>query len=235
MKVHALIHAAFEKAGVVEDWCLKNKYEFKETNSYLKESLPSIDEFDFLVIMGGPQSPRDFERYPYLKNEITLIKQAIDNNKLVLGFCLGAQLIAEALGAPTQSSPEKEVGVFPVQLTEEGRKDPLFVDFPAEFPVIHWHYDMPSLAEGAVLLAASAGCPHQAFRYKSKVYGFQFHMEITKKLAKGLILNCPEDLKASRFTQSVKDFLANDFEAINQKMELILDRLKELSFQTKAA
>src|SRR3990167_675330 len=112
-----------------------------------------------LILMGGPQSPLKIGEFPYLADEIDLIKTAFLQNKRILGFCLGAQLIGEALGAPTGRSPEKEVGVYPVTLTEEGKKDPLLTDLPDNFPVIHWHNDMPGLLEDSALLAYSEGCP----------------------------------------------------------------------------
>lgn len=225
MKIHALLHASFESVGCIESWAFHNNHSLSCTNTYLNEPLPDINTFDFLIIMGGPQSPREQNIYPYLTKEINLIKSSIDANKLILGFCLGAQLIAEALGATTPRSPEKEVGIWPITLTDEGKKDTLFKSFDNSFNVIHWHNDMPGIPKGAVLLASSAGCPHQAFRYMDRVYGLQFHMEITQDNAKTMCFHCADDLKPSKFTQSKEDLLNSDFSSINQKMNLILDRL----------
>src|SRR3546814_5089581 len=102
--------------------------------------------------MGGPQSPLALEEAPYLKDEIELIRKAIHAEKLVIGFCLGAQLIGEALGGKTERSPEREIGIYPVSLTPEGLKDDLFRDFSEIFNVIHWHNDMPGLTKDAQLL-----------------------------------------------------------------------------------
>lgn len=225
MKIHAILHATFETVGSIEDWASANNYSLTFTHSYLNQSLPSIDDFDCLIIMGGPQSPREQEIYPYLTNEINLIKYAIKANKFVLGFCLGAQLIGEALGAQTQKSPHKEIGIWPITLTEEGKNDPLFHDFNDSFDVIHWHNDMPGIPQGATLLASSLGCPHQAFRYNSYTYGFQFHMEITQTDAEIMCFNCPDDLAPTEFTQTQKSFLNSDFHSINQKLNLVLNRL----------
>ena len=146
-------------------------------------------EFDFAVSMGGPQNPGDASHLSYLQDEIEFLKSAINDEKHVLGFCLGAQLIGEALGGKTLRSPEKEVGVFPIKLTKEGREDPLFCNFPPSFPVIHWHNDMPGVTKDAVLLASSEGCPIQGYRYKTRAYGLQFHMEINKRHS-GLNFSC---------------------------------------------
>lgn len=224
MKIHAILHASFETVGSIENWVSKNNHVLTITHSYLNQTLPEISDFDFLIIMGGPQSPREQDIYPYLSDEINLIRRAISTNKLVLGFCLGAQLIGEALGATTLRSPEKEIGIWPISLTEDGRKDPLFQSFGDSFDVIHWHNDMPGIPEGAVLLATSEGCPHQAFRYHDRVYGFQFHMEITQENAKTMCQHCPDDLRPSKFTQSKEDLLNGDFNSVNQKMNIILDR-----------
>jgi GMP synthase (glutamine-hydrolysing) len=224
MKIHAILHASFETVGSIETWAAENKHSLTLTHSYLHQALPDVDAFDFLIIMGGPQSPREQDIYPYLSDEIKLIRRAISANKLVLGFCLGAQLIGEALGASTLRSPAKEVGIWPIHLTEDGKKDPLFQSFGNSFDVVHWHNDMPGIPEGAVLLAASEGCPYQAFRYNDRVYGFQFHMEITQENAKIMCQHCPDDLKPSKFTQSKEDLLNSDFDSVNQKMNIILDR-----------
>ena len=156
---------------------------------------------------------------------VKLITQAIHDRKIVLGFCLGAQLIGEALGGKTERSPEKEVGVFPIVLTEKGREDPLFEGLPNLIPVIHWHNDMPGKTVNSVVLAYSEGCPRQILRYTPSTYGFQCHLEITKEGIKDMIKACPGDLKPSRFTQTSEELLQQNYEAINQIMVKILDRV----------
>jgi len=227
MKIHYIMHASFETLGSIADWAIQNNHSLSCTKTYDGEQLPNVSEFDFLIVMGGPQSPIEIEKFPYLKDEIEFISKAIKQNKIVLGFCLGAQLIAEALGAKTQRSPKKEVGSFPIELTEEGLKDSIFKNFPKTFDVIHWHNDMPGLPEGAVLLAKSEGCPRQAFRYGDRVYGFQCHLEPKLENIKEMIANCPGDLKPSQFTQTAEDMLKSDFKKLNQRMRSILDSLTQ--------
>ncbi|MDI9638524.1 homoserine O-succinyltransferase [Kamptonema cortianum] len=228
MNILCITHADFETPGVIEDWAKERGYGFKICRPYQGENCLSATVFDFLIVMGGPQSPLELEKDPYLKDEITLITQAISRGKIVLGFCLGAQLIGEALGGKTTRSPEKEVGVYPLSLTEEGLNDPLLKGFPKSFSAIHWHNDMPGETKGSVILAFSQGCPRQALRYAPKVYGFQCHLEITKEGIQEMIKACPGDLKPSRFTQTPDELLEQDYSTINQLMIKILDRLVAL-------
>jgi len=225
MKIHYIMHADFENIGVIGEWAQEKGHTITNTKPYKGESLPSVHNFNFLIILGGPQSPRDVVECPYLLDEIALIRQAIEHEKIVLGFCLGAQLISEALGGHTQRSPEKEIGIFPIRLTGAGQKDYLFSGFPEILDVIHWHNDMPEVPKGGTLLASSEGCPVQGFKYSDKVYGFQFHMEITKEGISELIAQCPNDIIPSRFTQSVAELKAANLGEIHEGMKVVLDRL----------
>ena len=229
MRIHYIEHAFFESPGVIEKWARDRGHEFGRTQSYANDKLPEASDVDFLLVLGGPQSPIRIQEYPYLTAEIKFISAMIARNRPVVGLCLGAQLIAEALGARTRKSPEKEVGVFPIQLTDDGRKDPLFEGFPAEFDVMHWHNDMPDIPEGATLLARSAGCPHQAFRFGDRTYGFQFHMEISGESIVPLLENAAGDLTPGKYTRTAAEILSFDFEPMNRRMTRVLDRLVELA------
>lgn len=225
MNILCITHADFETPGVITDWAHQHSYGFTICKPYHGENCLNTAPFDFLIVMGGPQSPLELEKDPYLKDEITLVTQAIAENKIVLGFCLGAQIIGEALGGKTARSPEKEVGVFPISLTEESLNDPILTGFPKNFPVIHWHNDMPGETKDSVILAYSQGCPRQVLRYTPKVYGFQCHLEITKEGIKEMIKACSGDLKPSKFTQTSDELLEQDYSTINEFMIKILDRL----------
>jgi GMP synthase (glutamine-hydrolysing) len=221
MKILFLIHSPFEMPGAIESWAAEKGYEQIYCSPYAGEKIPR--SCDFIVAMGGPQSPLALDKDPYLRDEIALLRDAMKARIPVLGFCLGAQLIGEALGARTERSPFKEVGVFPIELTEEGVRDPLLAKLPKNFLVSHWHNDMPGLTKDAAVLAKSAGCPRQIVRYSPLAYGFQCHPEITLQLAEGLVKNCPEDLAASKYVQSAQEILAHDFAAINRNMVQMLD------------
>lgn len=225
MKIQYILHADFETPGIIHKWAKQNQCSENICCPFAGDALPDPENFDLLIIMGGPQSPLDIDEAPYLSDEIILIKSALQMGIPILGFCLGAQLIGEALGARTEHSPHKEVGVFPIQLTKEGIKDSLLESLPPKFPVVHWHNDMPGLTAEAKILAFSEGCPRQIIRYLPSAYGFQCHPEPTKKNIETMIQSCPEDLKPGRFVQSIPEFLANDFDSINRMMIQIMDNL----------
>lgn len=143
------------------------------------EGLPALDDFDTLVVMGGPMNIYEHDRYPWLVAEKQLIRRALDGGKRLLGICLGAQLIADQLGGPVSRSREAEVGWWPVRLTDAGLRSPLLDDWPAEFAAFHWHGDTFALPPGAEWLAHSQACAHQAFSFDNgRVLGLQFHPEV---------------------------------------------------------
>jgi GMP synthase (glutamine-hydrolysing) len=229
MQILCISHANFEKLGHIETWAKKNNHVIRKVNPYRGETLPKIDNFDFIVIMGGPQSPMKIEKAPYLLDEIELIKKAIKQEKCILGICLGAQLVAEALGAKTEPSPHREVGMYLVELLDGANNDPVFSHFPNKFEAMHWHDDMPGLPQEAVLLARSEGCPRQAFRYGDRIYGLQFHFEMTESLLKGMVENCLADLiENGKYVRPVKEILETDCSEINLKLESVLDYLSSL-------
>lgn len=226
LKICCLTHADFEGPGLIESWAQDRKISFKVIRPYGGESLPDVSAFDILIVMGGPQGAND--ALPYLDAEKALIQKALEHNKGILGFCLGAQLIGAALGAPAMRSPEKEVGIFPITLTDDGKKNVVFHDFPEEFQVIHWHNDMIGLPSGAVVLAQSPGCPRQIIQFAPRVYGFQCHLEITQEGILDLMKAAPGDLTPSLFTQKKEDLLKTPLESIHNKLFSILDRFIQL-------
>lgn len=225
MRIHYLQHADFESIGIIDAWARAKHYTLSCSKTYLGEKLPDCDEFDFLIVMGGPQSAITPEHYPYLLDEIAFIKNAIQQKKLMLGICLGAQLIAAALGAKAERSPHKEVGVFPINFTEAGRQDPILEGLPEQFEVVHWHNDMPGLPEHAQILAKSEGCPRQIIRFTQHSYGFQCHLEPTIMDIQKMSEHCQEDLQPGQYIQSAETMLAFDYVPMHQYMEHILDRL----------
>ncbi len=223
MKIQFISHASFESPGAFFEYAAKNNHQTSICNINI-ESLPSINEFDVLIIMGGPQSPLELDKYPYLAKEILLINEAVENNKKVIGVCLGAQLLALALGGGVAKSPQKEMGWFPIQLTDEAIADPNLIGFPKEFEVMHWHYDMPVLSDDLKLLASSEGCPVQIFGYKGLAYGFQCHLEFTKNTTAKLINNSPNDLEPSIYTQTSDEIIAGNFQSLNYTLYTFLDQ-----------
>lgn len=228
MKIHFISHSEIEPPGAIEDWAKENSHQLSSNNSALGEPLPNVNDFDFLISLGGPQCTLEMEKYPYLQQELKLILATMEAQKYLLGICLGAQLISVALGAKNERSPFKEIGVFPVSLTSDGRSSRLFKDFEPTFPVMHWHHDMFGVPKNAKLLAYSNGCPRQAIQYNERTYGLQFHLELSSNAAQTLIKRSPEALSEDHYTQTTKQILTADFESMNQKMKLILDRLVNL-------
>lgn len=143
-------------------------------------SLPPLDLASGLVFLGGPMSAND--DLPYIRSEIQLIETAVARKTPVLGVCLGAQLIAKALGAKVYLNPVKEIGWFPISWTGAARQDRLFAGLTRPETVFHWHGETFDLPAGAVRLAESEACRNQAFRFGANVYGLQFHLEVTPEM-----------------------------------------------------
>jgi GMP synthase (glutamine-hydrolysing) len=150
--------------------------------SDLGQSVPaSLEDFAGLVLGGGPQGAYEKEKYPYLSSECALVRHAASQGKPVLGLCLGAQLMASALGARVQPG-QREVGFFEVTLDPISQYDPLWRGIPGRFVATHWHGDVFDLPLGGMRLAWSALTKNQLFRYGHALYGLQFHLEMTPGL-----------------------------------------------------
>jgi len=146
------------------------------------DAKPNIEKYDGLIILGGPMCVDQMDSHPHLQTEIDCIKLAMEQQMPVLGICLGAQLIATALGATVRRNPVKEIGWYDVTPTEAGTKDPLFSCFNGTEKIFQWHGDTFDIPHGAVHLATSPDCPNQAFRYGERTYGLQFHLEVDEPL-----------------------------------------------------
>ena len=235
MKVHIILHESFEALGAIETWVKIRSYEVSFTCLYDRQMFPKTIDFDFLIVMGGPQSPATtLEECPYFdsKKEIDFIKQAIDANKIVFGVCLGAQMIGESLGAKFEHSPNREIGMFPIVLTDDGKKDPIISQFPEVFSVGHWHRDMPGLTSDSKILAESEGCPRQIVKYSPKIYGFQCHFEFTLDTIDGMIQNCGYELEKHRslaFVEKENELRSHDYTQINHFLYKFLDQLTQSS------
>lgn len=231
MKLHIIMHESFESPAAFEAWAFNKGHEVTYTRLYEWDSLPETPDCDFLLIMGAPQTPATTtEESPYFdaQREIACIKSAIGREKIVVGVCTGAQLIGEALGAPFEHSPNREIGVFPMTLTEDGKLDPLIGAFPEKFLVGHWHGDMPGLAKDAKILATSEGCPRQIVRYAPKIYGFQCHFEFTPEAIEALIENSTDELdeyKSLPFVETPKQLREHNYTEMNELLFGFLDRL----------
>lgn len=239
MQLHIVMHESFEAPAAIEVWAHRNKCALTYTRLYQGDTFPQHCDFDFLIVMGGPQSPvTTLEECAHfdVRQEILFLQTAIEQNKILLGVCLGAQLIGEALGATFDHSPHREIGVFDVALTAAGKRDPIFSTFPATFPVGHWHGDMPGLTADAEVLAASAGCPRQIVKYRPHIYGFQCHCEFTSAAIEGMIRHCAHELEAYKnlpYIQNAQQLRQNDYTSMNELLFRFLDGLTARSARQK--
>jgi len=178
--IFGLYHSETETAGLLRDMMKEKGLRLRDVHLSSGDGLPrSTGDLEGLIVMGGPMNVDDIDTYPFLQEEVRLIEEVLAEKKPVLGICLGAQLIAKALGAKVYANKEKELGWHPVQLTKVGAKDPLFSGLPESFRVLQWHGDTFDLPKGAVHLARSEKCENQAFRWGDQTYALQFHLEVT--------------------------------------------------------
>lgn len=230
MRLHYLQHVPFENPGSILAWARQNDCAVTSTQVYKNEILPPQQDFDWLVVMGGPMSIYEEEHYPWLAAEKVFIRESIASGKVVIGLCLGAQLIADVIGGKVTQNPCREIGWFPVRLSEEARKSSLFSFFPQQPVVFQWHGDTFSvLPEDARCIAESDACNHQAFIYKNRVFGFQYHLENTLEIIEGLIEHCGDELVPDVYVQTAAELLAHPeyIEQDNKWMDLFLTRLEK--------
>ena len=225
--IHWFQHVPFEGLGTIESWLTAHGRTPTVTRFYAGDPLPEVDAIDWLIVMGGPMGVYDQDRHPWLKDEIALIGEAIAKGKTVLGICLGAQLIAAALGAKVYPNHRKEIGWFPVSLTEEGQRSPLLKGFPPSLPVFHWHGDTFDLPPGCAHLIRSEACVNQAFGCRDRVIGLQFHLEVTPASVQALIDHCGHELVPASFIQTAEQLRAPSgrFDPIHRQMAALLDHL----------
>lgn len=227
MRLHFLQHVWFEDLGNIKVWADKREITISRTAFFSKEQLPSINDFDWLVIMGGPMGVHDEAQYPWLVGEKKFIEEAIDANKTILGVCLGAQLIAAVLGAKVYKNKYEEIGWFNVSRVSGTNKSRAFVNLSNSFRAFHWHADTFNLPKGAIQLAQSQACSNQAFEFNKKVIGLQFHLESTADSISRLIANCGKELITGKFIQSVEQITDQNssVEQANRLMEMLLDNI----------
>jgi GMP synthase-like glutamine amidotransferase len=225
MRIHYFQHVPFEGLGNIEDWIKSKNYELSATRFYTADSLPELDAIDCLIIMGGPMGVYDDKKYPWLTAEKSFIEATLRTGKKVLGICLGAQLIASVLGAKVYPHIHKEIGWFPLKLTDEGIKAKVLRGFPVKLPAFHWHGDTFSLPAGAAHLAETTACRNQAFSYNDRVIGLQFHLDFKRESVEQLIENCGVELMSAPYIQTPQQLLlpADEFGKIRKHMYKLLD------------
>jgi GMP synthase-like glutamine amidotransferase len=226
MRINFLIHEAAEMPGAILNWAINRQHTVSYTLLYTNESLPAIDSFDALIIMGGPMNIYEEERFPWLKTEKEFIKEAIEKGRRVLGVCLGSQLIADILGAKVFRNNYSEIGWFPVSLTEDGAKSELLKGLDFSVPVLHWHGDTYAIPEGAVHLLKSEACSSQAFSYGDNVLALQFHIETTPESLEDIASLDRASLVKNRWVMTESEIHEGEkhIPAINKMLFKLLDR-----------
>ncbi len=222
MRTHILEHVPFENCGSIAAWLEARRATVTRTRFYAAESLPEPAGLDLVVAMGGPMSVNDEAELPWLKQEKAFVREVIRAGAPLLGICLGAQLIASALGARVYANPVREIGWFEV---EGGGSGGLF---PENFTPFHWHGETFDLPPGARCLAGNAACANQAFAIGDRCLGMQFHLEITNAGIEALIGNCGAELAMSGNVQPAATIRAGaekNLRHANLLMEQVLERL----------
>jgi len=223
MRAHYLQHVPFEGLGSIKLWLERKGYRITKTPFFKSSNLPAPEEIDLLIIMGGPMSVNEDNKFPWLVAEKEFVRNIIKFGKPVLGICLGAQMIASSLGAKVYKNAAKEIGWFPIYGIPSD--DTTIFRFPQSLEVFHWHGETFDLPSGATCLAKSEVCKNQAFQFGKSVIGLQFHLETTPESAQEIIVNCRNELLPSKYIQAETELLAVEsekYQVINNLMGNIL-------------
>jgi GMP synthase-like glutamine amidotransferase len=218
MRLHYLQHVPFEDAANIAAWAAERGHSVTRTRLFADEPLPAQSDFDFLAIMGGLMNIYEEKKYPWLAKEKAFIANSISAGKKVFGVCLGAQLIADVLGGKVTKNPFKEIGWFPVKLTEANRRSRVFSSLPIEFTAFHWHGDTFAIPPQTAHLATSQACRNQAFQYGHRVAGIQFHLDFSLESIFRLIQNCGNELIDAPHVQPKHRLADNDWVKNTRKL-----------------
>ncbi|MDO9316676.1 MAG: gamma-glutamyl-gamma-aminobutyrate hydrolase family protein [Gammaproteobacteria bacterium] len=233
MKAHIFQHVSFEGPGSIDLWLHARQAHVTTTRFYEHDALPALNDVDLLIIMGGPMSVNDEATLPWLHDEKRFIAEAIAASKAVFGVCLGAQLIASALGARVYPGLQKEIGWFdivarPQQVAGNADNDQTLFQLPDTTRVFHWHGETFTLPDEATRLAGSAACALQAFQYGNRVIGLQCHLETTPADAEALLTHCREELAGAQggvYVQTPAEIRAEPVETYRQMTALLTSLL----------
>jgi GMP synthase-like glutamine amidotransferase len=233
MNVHVLQHVPFENIGSMASWLDARGAVLKYTRFFEDPTLPAVKGLDLIIAMGGPMSVNDESDLAWLRPEKQFVREAVARGIPVLGVCLGAQLIASALGSRVYRNPQKEIGWFQIEATPAPGDA---FHFPENCTVFHWHGETFDLPSGAIRLARSAACENQAFQIGQHVIGLQFHLETTPESASAILEHCKDELvPRGPFIQTESEFRevpSTAYAEINRLMGKVLSYITNTWDQT---
>jgi GMP synthase-like glutamine amidotransferase len=225
MRIHVIQHVPFEGPGLIGEWAQECGHSLA-TSLAITEEYPDVDDIDFLAVMGGPMDADDEDASPWLVPEKHFIAEAIAAGRLVLGVCLGAQILAELIGGRVVRADEREIGWFPVRLTTDGAAEQLFARWPDEVVVGHWHGDTFKLPLGMEPALSSEITPNQAFVFDGRVVGVQFHLEWDEDALHALLEACSEELDdGGAHVATAEEFAADASKHVPECRELLFELL----------
>lgn len=222
MNVHILQHVSFEGIGTIAQWLEEQGAKVSYTRFFESPALPQMENLDLIIVMGGPMSVHDEETLTWLRPEKQFICSAIKSGCSVIGICLGAQLIANSLGACVYRNFAKEIGWFPIEGTQNAADT---FRFPQKCTVFHWHGETFDLPSGAIRLAKSTVCENQAFQIGRNVIGLQFHLEMTESDMHAIVDNCSDELIPGPFIQTkdeIQEVKSTVYAEVNRLMHEVL-------------
>lgn len=226
MRVLVIQNCQTETIGFYEDYLRQHQIPFDTFPAYLNQELPSPSIYDFFIIGGTPISVSKLNKYNFLSQERKYLEKVIVSDKFCLGICFGGQLLANILGADVRKNPVPEIGIYEVELTLQGKKDPCWEGFPEFFPVFQWHNDTFDLPSGAKLLVKGEICLNQAFRLKN-VMGLQFHLEIGSTQALDWAVKYKQEL---RQVAKTKKQIGDEYRLHQSEMKKLAFRLMDNIF-----
>lgn len=206
MRVRCLQHVPFEGPARVAEWARARGHSVEVSALFSGDALPAHDTFDLLVVMGGPMSVHDEAEHSWLVPEKRLLQDVLQAGGAVLGICLGAQLMAEALGARVHRQPEAEIGWYPVEWSRAAHEQGLV---PADVPrtvALHWHGETYTLPAGSELLASTDACRNQAFRV-GRALALQFHLEMDRPAVESIVAHCGAEIRGGAYQQDAESIL----------------------------
>lgn len=226
MKLLVLQHVEFEGPAAIKDWALSNGHTITYQCCPTQLNYPTLESFDCLIIMGGPMGVND--KLAWMTPELAFIKRAISAKKMILGICLGAQIIASALGASIRKNQCREIGWYSVQTTKPDLATTQWAaaTLPSAFTPLHWHSDTFDLPAEAIHLLQSDACTNQAYSVGEHIIGLQFHLEFNTDTAKRVGEACADELdEGGQYVQTLQEILLEKklFNESNQLMFKFLD------------